>query len=71
MAKANKKSHSVFPKAPSMEQSFETMLKVLHDMSDNSRPIMPLFSDSIDLSVKIVKMYEKAFYAGKKFTPKK
>ena len=60
MAKANRKA--VSPKL--MNQNFNDMLKVLDDMATSSFEIMPLFSESLRLSQKIVNMYKKAFNHG-------
>ncbi len=60
MAKANKKA--VSPKL--MNQNFDRVIEVLTDMGTQSEEIMPLFSDSLELSKKIVLMYKKAFNHG-------
>jgi len=60
MAKANRKATN--PKQ--MNQNFKDLLEVLDDMATSSFEIMPLFSESLLLSKKIVKMYQKAFNHG-------
>ena len=60
MAKANRKAVN----SNQMNKNFDDVLKVLDDMATTSFEIMPLFSESLRLSQKIVGMYKKAFNHG-------
>jgi hypothetical protein len=62
MAKANQNSRD----SQGMDQNFDKILGVLDDMAESCSVIMPLFSDSLVFSKKIVRMYKTAFQLGKK-----
>jgi len=66
MAKANQKSRDI----KSIDTKFELILKTLDDMAEEARPIMPLLSESLQLSKSIVKMYRRAFKEGIKYAKK-
>jgi len=66
MAKANKKVTNT-DKNKLMNAGFDEMLQVLDGMATSSEEIMPLFSASLELSIKIVKTYKKAFNTGVKY----
>ena len=63
MAKANKKAVH----AKQMNANFDQMISVLDEMATGTEEIMPLFSSSMELSIKILRTYKKAFAAGIKY----
>ncbi len=65
MAKANKKATKV--KAMDMQEGFDGLFKILDELEETSEEILPLFAASIGMSKKILRMYQKAFEAGKKY----
>ncbi len=68
MAKANKKATNVKP--IDMATGFAHLYKIVSELEGASEELMPLFSASLRLSIKILRMYEKAFEAGKKYVKK-
>lgn len=58
MAKSTKKK--------TMNTNFDQIQKVLTDVAAGSEKIMPLFSASLRLSIRILKEYQKAFNVGTK-----
>jgi len=66
MAKANKKATNA-NKNKLMNTKFDELLSVLNDLATSSEEIMPLLSASLELSMKIVRTYKKAFNAGIKY----
>lgn len=68
MAKGNQKAAKVKP--IDMTTSFKRLYTILNELIDASGEILPLFSASLELSKKILKMYERAFEAGKKYVKK-
>lgn len=67
MAKANKGT----AKVKKMNTDFAQILGVLTDVAESTDEIMPLFSASIKLSIRILKEYIKAFNAGTKYVKPK
>lgn len=66
MPKANQKA-TKSTKDKQMTSTFDELITVLSDMATGSEEIMPLFSASLELSIKIVRTYKKAFNVGKKY----
>jgi len=66
MAKANKKVTNI-PKTKQMNTDFAHILGVFEDVAESTEEIMPLFSASVRLSIRILKEYVKAFNAGTKY----
>jgi len=60
MAKANKKDRDL----TTVNKHFDIIENSLNGLIDSSEQIMPLFSDSLKLSRKILKMYKVAFNRG-------
>ena len=63
MAKANRKS----TKDQQMTIGFDTLIKTLEDMVTATEELMPLVAASLELTVKITRMYKKAFKLGEKY----
>lgn len=53
-------------KKKAMNTNFDQIQKVLTDGATGSEKIMPLFSASLRLSIRILKEYQKAFNVGTK-----
>lgn len=51
-------------KTKAMNTNFDQIHKVLTEVATSSGEIMPLFSESLKLSIRILKEYQKAFNAG-------
>ena len=66
MAKANKKVTQP-TKKKQMNTDFAQILATLEAVAEGTEEIMPLFSASIKLSMRILKEYVKAFNAGTKY----
>ena len=78
MAKANQNHYDPGPNPrprnpakSTMPENFKRLHTILRGLSESSQEIMPLFSAAIDLATKILRMYERAFEAGKKYALKK
>lgn len=65
MAKANKKATNI-PKVKQMNTDFDGISSTLSTVAVSSEEIMPLFSASLKLSIRILEEYKKAFNAGTK-----
>lgn len=63
MAKANKKMKN--PKQ--MNAGFDVIIKALEDIIATTEELMPLVSDSLKLTVKLVRLYKKSFNQGIKY----
>lgn len=66
MAKANKKATKA-TENKQMTATFDELITILSDMATHSEEIMPLLSASLELSIRIVRTYKKAFIVGKKY----
>ena len=66
MAKANRRA----TKVKKMNTNFAQILTTLEGVAEGTEEIMPLFSASIKLSIRILKEYIKAFNAGTKYVNK-
>jgi len=67
MAKANQNNKTI-PKAKKMNTDFDAISATFSDVAVGTEEIMPLFSASVKLAIKILKEYQKAFNAGTKHT---
>ena len=67
MAKANQKNKKQVS-AKQMNTNFDGISKTLSDVAVSSEEIMPLFSASLKLAIRILEEYRKAFNAGTKYT---
>ena len=65
MAKGNQKATNVKP--GQMAANFKSLYIIIDELTESSEEILPLFSASLKLSKKILRMYERAFEAGKKY----
>lgn len=63
MAKANQKTNKD-EQLKIFNNNFDTTADVLQNMADKCEDIMPLVSSSLEHTIKLVKMYKKAFNAG-------
>ena len=73
MAKANKKVTNVNKKPTNVKQmntDFDGISATLSGVAVGTEEIMPLFSASLKLSVRILNEYQKAFNAGTKYAKK-
>ncbi len=73
MAKANKKVINVNKKPTNVKQmntDFDGISATLSGVAVGTEEIMPLFSASLKLSIRILNEYQKAFNAGTKYAKK-
>lgn len=47
-----------------VNNSFDTIIFTLSDMTTKVRPLMPLVADSLEFTVKLVQLYKTAFNKG-------
>jgi len=66
MAKANKKVTNP-SKTNMMNKDFDTIVTQLSDIATATGEIMPLFSAALELAIKILRMYKKAFNVGENY----
>ena len=69
MAKGNQKATKVKP--IDMTTGFKHLYTIIDELISSSEEVLPLFSASLVLSKKILRMYERAFEAGKKYVKRK
>ena len=48
----------------SMKKQFDTLSNIMKNLQDKSRAIMPLVSDSLELTIKIIEVYKEAYTSG-------
>lgn len=70
MAKANQKNKKN-KKPNKMNAGFDVIIKALEDIIATTEELMPLVSDSLKLTVKLVRLYKKSFNAGIKYAKQK
>jgi len=63
MAKANRQTKKI----TQMNANFDQIRETLQDVAKGTEEIMPLFSATIKLSIRILEEYIKAFNAGTKY----
>jgi hypothetical protein len=47
-----------------MKKQFDTLSGIMKNLKDKTKEVMPLVSDSIDLTIKILGVYKEAYTTG-------
>ena len=60
MVKANRQSQKI----KQLNEGFDTCVKALEDISRSTKELMPLVAVSLELTIKLVRLYKESFNAG-------
>jgi hypothetical protein len=47
-----------------MKKQFDTLSGIMKNLQNKSKTIMPLVSDSLELTIKIIEVYKEAYTSG-------